>query len=567
MTADHIIKKMAHKRRKVDEENRDPLGTVILVAAADRGHFSWSISLAYQLVSLGYCCELFTHELGAQWAEETTSCFSKVDSSLGSGLDFNKFVAAYKKASSAGDSDCEGAANVCSNNNAGFQAAVKEQGFESVPLNFDVFFSQEGKGRLAERFNEKATQGSEQSFVISCVWERVWCDWVAPICHENGVPNLGLMPSHLHPYRAAAAPIPFWWFDNENRVRNLPGDIDPRVNSHKDTDVSFILATCLRPEVELPAGVSTYGPFLLPEPPSVETIISTLSQSNSERGKVRSSQENSLLSLLRWLEDDEGKPVILISLGSQSCLSTLGEGVGLTLLRGCLLTSCRVLAVGVLSQSDESAIMTMSPEEDKEGGSGGGCGGTVMTIKQALMKGQLRLEPWINQWVVLHHPAIQKSGCFLTHCGANSVHEGLASGVRMCTLPFFDDQYYIAEKLHSLYYGSYHHRNRQLTQSQAKNVATAGEVCRVNSLGADRQLIFLKKSMFRPQLPSDLARCDNEEPVAELNICSALQQTLGIPMYVVSGLQEAVLLEEGSLQAASEIIVKSRPLIYFSSSD
>ena len=40
---------------------------------------------------------------------------------------------------------------------------------------------------------------------------------------------------------------------------------------------------------------------------------------------------------------------------------------------------------------------------------------------------------------------------FITHCGANSTHEGLSAGVAMIPLPFFDDQYYIAQNLEKLY--------------------------------------------------------------------------------------------------------------------
>ena len=55
---------------------------------------------------------------------------------------------------------------------------------------------------------------------------------------------------------------------------------------------------------------------------------------------------------------------------------------------------------------------------------------------------------YIPQWRVLNHRNVR---VFVTHCGANSAHEGLYAGVAMVPLPFFDDQYYIAENLEKIY--------------------------------------------------------------------------------------------------------------------
>lgn len=56
----------------------------------------------------------------------------------------------------------------------------------------------------------------------------------------------------------------------------------------------------------------------------------------------------------------------------------------------------------------------------------------------------LVIEGWSPQLVILSHRAV---GAFLTHCGWNSVLEGLVSGVVMLTWPMGADQYTNAKLL------------------------------------------------------------------------------------------------------------------------
>merc|ERR1712039_347027 len=59
----------------------------------------------------------------------------------------------------------------------------------------------------------------------------------------------------------------------------------------------------------------------------------------------------------------------------------------------------------------------------------------------------LRASAWLPLWSVLGHSNV---GCFVGHCGANSTHECLAQGKPLVPLPFFDDQFYIAEVVEEL---------------------------------------------------------------------------------------------------------------------
>ncbi|KAI5020057.1 hypothetical protein ZWY2020_044945 [Hordeum vulgare] len=49
-----------------------------------------------------------------------------------------------------------------------------------------------------------------------------------------------------------------------------------------------------------------------------------------------------------------------------------------------------------------------------------------------------RIVPWCPQWRVLRHGAV---GCFVTHCGWNSVTEALAAGVPVVAYPWWSDQF------------------------------------------------------------------------------------------------------------------------------
>merc|ERR1712070_881589 len=229
-------------------------------------------------------------------------------------------------------------------------------------------------------------------------------------------------------------------------------------------DAAYIIADCLVGEATNSAGRLRIGPFL----PDIKAIEDA--------------------DLKEWLDGhalpEEERAVTVVSLGSQSLLNTLSASAELDLLQGCLAASPRVLIA--------SKSCTQVPE-----------------LKASMEKGQLRALDLLPLWDVLNHRNVR---CFVSHAGANSVHEALMSGTPAVPLPFFDDQHYIAMRLEELY----------------------GYVGKVEPL---------RKAILR-----------SGGAPAQAKVEASVRLGLAVPDSIVKSLQQAVLKEDGLGQAASIIL-------------
>ena len=129
----------------------------------------------------------------------------------------------------------------------------------------------------------------------------------------------------------------------------------------------------------------------------------------------------------------------------------------------------------------------------------------------------------IKQWEVLNHPNVK---AFVTHCGSNSAHEGLYAGVPMIPLPFFDDQYYIAENLEMLY-----------------------------GYSDDSMYSPLRKIDIRTKHCKGEDGLDTHETRAISKICNAIKLALMVPREKLQNLRMAVEEEDG-VKTAGETIAK-----------
>eukprot|EP00435_Cladocopium_sp_Y103_P045910 s599_g13.t1 len=178
---------------------------------------------------------------------------------------------------------------------------------------------------------------------------------------------------------------------------------------YRNLDVAIIAAQC---GVRLPRILQSQA-----EAPD------TWGVSRDCRSLVTASLRREDQELLTWLNLD-GPPVVYCSLGSHMLSRVLGPGSLTALVKGILAAPCRVLFV-----LNKTAREFADADPD--------------FVKLAAQE-NVKLAEWVNQPAVLAHPSTR---LFLSHCGANSLHEALAVGRPILALPFFDDQHYNAAAL------------------------------------------------------------------------------------------------------------------------
>ncbi|KAI3923167.1 hypothetical protein MKX01_028084 [Papaver californicum] len=148
-------------------------------------------------------------------------------------------------------------------------------------------------------------------------------------------------------------------------------------------------------------------------PLSLQNNDSTLDK--AERGKESSIEEHNVL---KWLNSKKPNSVIYVSFGS---LSKLPNDQLTEIATGLEDSGCSFIWVVRKINSDEDEKFLPEGFEERMEGKG------------------LIIREWAPQVLILDHPAV---GGFMTHCGWNSILEGIAAGVPMITWPMFAEQFY-----------------------------------------------------------------------------------------------------------------------------
>ncbi|PIA52862.1 hypothetical protein AQUCO_01000614v1 [Aquilegia coerulea] len=120
---------------------------------------------------------------------------------------------------------------------------------------------------------------------------------------------------------------------------------------------------------------------------------------------------------MNWLDSKEHNSVIYVSFGSMSRFNT---------------AQLLEIAMG-LEASNVSFIWVVRMDKTKA---------EELSLPEgfeARMEGKgLIIKDWAPQMLILDHPAV---GCFMTHCGWNSILEGICAGVPLITWPVFAEQF------------------------------------------------------------------------------------------------------------------------------
>ncbi|MCL7042648.1 hypothetical protein MKW94_029088 [Papaver nudicaule] len=122
--------------------------------------------------------------------------------------------------------------------------------------------------------------------------------------------------------------------------------------------------------------------------------------------------------VLKWLDSKKPNSVIYVSFGS---LSKLSNGQLTEIATGLEESGSSFIWVVRKSMTDEDEKYLPEGFEERMEGKG------------------LIIREWAPQVLILDHPAV---GGFMTHCGWNSILEGITAGVPMITWPMFAEQFY-----------------------------------------------------------------------------------------------------------------------------
>jgi hypothetical protein len=286
-----------------------------------------------------------------------------------------------------------------------------------------------------------------QPDVALCVNDKCHVfSWAGDHCEAHGVPTLNLCPSQHEVQRARVGVLGLFQSIFSNITPpSRSADIDiptaeaaelddtppspapeekcvAMLPDHPAVPISPGLYVTFGPLVEdpshLPAGREVVGPVYMPP-----------EQARRQEEELRSSDLGRWLSLsgdAAGAEAGDTRPVVYVSLGSMvqgwdfasDCLRVLFRALcGKQRSRWRVLTTVsRDLVISLLGAEAETFL------NDTD-----------------IFFGQ-----WVPQFAVLAHPAVK---AFVTHCGANSIHESLYHAVPMVALPFFDDQRYNGPRL------------------------------------------------------------------------------------------------------------------------
>lgn len=148
--------------------------------------------------------------------------------------------------------------------------------------------------------------------------------------------------------------------------------------------------------------------------------LSLCNKEDLDKAQRWSREDNESSQYSNWLDSQPEKSVIYVCLGTLNCLAAV-QLVELAL----ALESSNKPFVWVIREGHEWNVFEKWVLEEG--------------FEERIQGKGLLIRGWAPQVLILSHPAI---GAFLTHCGWNSVLEGVSAGVPMITLPLLAEQFF-----------------------------------------------------------------------------------------------------------------------------
>ncbi|PKA49670.1 Cyanidin 3-O-rutinoside 5-O-glucosyltransferase [Apostasia shenzhenica] len=259
---------------------------------------------------------------------------------------------------------------------------------------------------------------------VTCLLYNIILVWVTDVAHDHGIPAV------LHWIQSASVFSIYYHYFNDHRSFNLAACA---ANPNSSNTIELPGLPPLRPDKDLPSILAKPSPYRS----TVKDIFTELDKSEKSRLLVNSfydldaqaikeisrlweiifvgpMMENNFISpatgmgggdYMDWLQKQQERSVVYVAFGSLTVLTA---------------RQTEEVARG-LKKSGRPYLWVMRQEgraEEAEDGNG-------MVVE------------WCSQVGVLGHRAV---GCFVTHCGWNSMLEAVGSGVPMVMMPQWMDQ-------------------------------------------------------------------------------------------------------------------------------
>lgn len=428
--------------------------TVVFVLPQDYGHFGYVTHIANELYRRGFCIEYWSHRSAQSQCPSFASSFNWL-------ADDQSFIEFYCQAASQCDSDVENIRFLRAN----MEKMIHERFPKDKKLSLTNMYGHPDRVAALKRRLLLPD-------VMLCVNDNCHLfSFVGRYCDNNHIPTMNLYPTQHELQRQYAGVLADWQaiftclgpevgfaappscIEAENEPTVRADGLDTTPTKVPTAAGLYITYEALIDDLSaIPADRCVVGPVY--PPPDSEAVKLQLKQLAA----------SGLQELLEREGDTRcSKPVVYVSLGSMVKLeNTDAARAARTLLRALtrdgkwrVLSTLPLELLPLLEPTADShdTVDRRNRNSSKSSGisnsikssSSSSSVDSVPVLVPPLEQGRdLYLAGWVPQFAVLAHPSVK---VFISHCGANSVHESIYHAVPVVGLPFFDDQRYNAPKL------------------------------------------------------------------------------------------------------------------------